>query len=156
MRVAAGGAAGVVATLTLGGGEGTVGDIGSGSVEFVEGVQRYVFLGSGGDPGGLGVYVAFSDALLGPWVNATLVATHATSGASCYNGMHLPAMDEGSTIHFACTCTSMWSSGGAGPGVDWDTCLFGLNPHAQCSPVVPRYEYNNLVYAVDLSAVLVG
>ena len=34
------------------------------------------------------------------------------------------------------------------------TCLFGLNAHQECGPVVPRFEYNNLVYAVDLAQLL--
>ena len=36
----------------------------------------------------------------------------------------------------------------------WSTCLFGLNSHQDCAAAVPRYEYNNLVYQIDLQDIL--
>ena len=39
-------------------------------------------------------------------------------------------------------------------GSTWGACLFGLDPTRGCSAVVPRYEYNNIVYRLDLKRVL--
>ena len=88
-------------------------------------------------------------------VNGTLVGDHNSSGSSCYNGLHLPSLDQqgGRIVHLACTFTAMWSNTVQAPWV-WSSCLFGLNAHQDCAPTVPRYEYNNLVYAIDLADVL--
>ncbi len=122
---------------------------GSGSVNWNAYAQRYLYLGAGDG----GLYVAFSHSLEGPWENGTLVATHAGSGSSCYNPLHLPHMDVdgGRVISFACTYTAMWSN--TIQPSEWTTCLFGLNSRQNCAPVVPRYEYNNLIYRVDLAHV---
>jgi hypothetical protein len=60
-------------------------------------------------------------------------------------------LDGGRIVHIACTYTAMWSETIKTPHA-WSTCLFGLNSRQNCAPVVPRYEYNNLVYRVDLGA----
>ena len=60
-------------------------------------------------------------------------------------------INNGETIYFACTYTAMWSETVHLSGGDtWTTCLFGLNSHSGCAVVVPRYEYNNLIYSVNL------
>jgi len=113
---------------------------------------RYITVGvtSAGAPGD--VFVAFSNELNGPWRNGTSVASHQNSNSSCYNPLHLTHFDleGGRIIHIACTFTAMWSSGPNAPNV-WTTCLVGLAGGKGCAPVVPRYEYNNIVYRVDLA-----
>ena len=134
--------------------------LGSGSVSWNAWSRRYIFM-SGGDTtaadqqAGGSMHMAFSWTLDGPWVNGTLVGDHNSSGGSCYNGLHLPSLDQqgGRIVHLACTYTAMWSNTVLKPWV-WSACLFGLNAHQDCAPTVPRYEYNNLVYAVDLADVL--
>ena len=134
--------------------------LGSGSVNWNQWAQRYVFLGSGDttaphQAAGGSMHIAFSWTLDGPWVNGSLIGDHNVSGGSCYNGLHLPSLDAegGRLVHIACTYTAMWSNTAISPWV-WSTCLFGLTAHQDCSPVVPRYEYNNLVYRVDLGQLL--
>jgi hypothetical protein len=124
----------------------TPGWLGSGSVSWNAWSQRYIFM-AGGDTiaphqsAGGSMHMAFSWSLDGPWVNATLVGDHNSSGGSCYNGLHLPSLDAegGRVVHLACTYTAMWSNTIVKPWV-WSTCLFGLNAHQDCGPVVPRYE----------------
>ena len=88
-----------------------------------------------------------------------VVSTHNASGSSCYNALHMPHLDlSNGTIFYACTYTSMWSNNRTlGPNL-WSTCLFGsrLGSGQGCAPVAPRYEYNNLVYRVDLMRLLGG
>jgi hypothetical protein len=120
---------------------------GAGSVNYNAHAGAYLFFGHGGN----GSFVAFGEAFTGPWVNGSWVSSHNASGASCYNALHLPHMDllGGRLVHFACTYTAMWSET-VGNGQSWTSCLFGLNNRRDCAPVVPRYEYNNLIYRVDL------
>jgi hypothetical protein len=122
---------------------------GSGSVNWNAYVQRYLYLGAGN-----GLFVGFSHSLHGPWANGTRVANHDASGSSCYNPLHMPHLDQdgGRIITFACTYTAMWSN--SLPPSAWTSCLFGLNSRQNCAPVVPRYEYNNLMYRVDLSTIM--
>lgn len=82
---------------------------GSGSVNWNAWAERYVYVGAGD---GDAMYVGFSQTLQGPWEYATIVASHNTSGSSCYNPVHLPHMDleQGRVISFACTYTAMWSN----------------------------------------------
>ena len=63
--------------------------------------------------------------------------------------MHL---DNEGFVNFACTYTAMWSNTINPSG--WDTCLFGINSGKNCAPVIARYEYNNLVYRLDLRTVI--
>jgi hypothetical protein len=112
--------------------------------------QRYVCLGEN-------LSIAFSHSLTGPYVNGSVVATHHASGSSCYNAVHMPHLDlSNGTIFFACTYTAMWSNNQTlGPNL-WSTCLFGnrLGSGQGCAAVAPRYEYNNLVYRVELAPLL--
>ena len=85
----------------------------------------------------------------------TVMNDSAPSYIHSYNGVQLAQMDAGPLVYFACTFTAMWSQAGAGaPGSTWGACLFGLDPTRGCSAVVPRYEYNNLVYAIELGDLL--
>lgn len=79
------------------------------------------------------------------------IADHDTSGSSCYNQILIPQLyDEGDkTVRFACTFTSMWSENQR-DDPSWTTCLFGMKFGDGCSENVGRYEYNNLVYSVEL------
>jgi len=97
--------------------------------------------------------IAWSDSLLGPYVNATVILDHGRTGMSCYNGLHLPHMDQDQFVTVACTFTAMWSNTNRTPNL-WSTCLFGQNSHQGCARVVPRYEYNNIVSKVDLDLIL--
>ena len=120
--------------------------------------KRYVCVGgSGAGSKNVDKAVAFSHALRGPYVNGTFVASHNSTGSSCYNLVHLAHLDlSNGTIFFACTYTSMWSNNKTlGPNL-WSTCLFGsrLGSGQGCAPVAPRYEYNNLVYRVELALLL--
>lgn len=125
------------------------------SVEWSEYVGMYVVLGNGGMHGG--IYLAVGPRVTGPWSKGVLVASHNTSGTSCYNQVLLPHLfrDNGRYIQFACTFTAMWSdTDNEFSDSSWSTCLFGMNDGANCANTVPRYEYNNLVYEVDVEAVL--
>eukprot|EP00658_Telonema_sp_P-2_P044824 TRINITY_DN3272_c0_g2_i1.p1 TRINITY_DN3272_c0_g2~~TRINITY_DN3272_c0_g2_i1.p1 ORF type:complete len:499 (+),score=66.94 TRINITY_DN3272_c0_g2_i1:80-1576(+) len=126
--------------------------LGGGTVNWNSWLGKYMLVADGGDNA---VYLGFATQLVGPFVNATMVASHRSTGSSCYNAAHLPHMDssDGRVIYFACTYTAMWSNAPAGaPKNSWGACLFGQNgSKAGCAAVVPRYEYNNLVYKVDLS-----
>jgi len=125
--------------------------------------KRYLCLGDNRiDDGGIFLFggpvpitIAWSHDLLGPYVNATEIIAHNASGASCYNGLHMPHMDMegGRVVHVACTYTAMWSNTDKDPNL-WSSCLFGINSHQGCSPVVPRYEYNNIVSRIDLQNII--
>ena len=80
-------------------------------------------------------YFAEAHQITGPWENATLVATHGSSKYSCYNPVLLPYMDEeeGRVVYHSCTFTHSFSGAKA---------------------VVPKYDYNNLVFRLDLSVVV--
>jgi hypothetical protein len=77
------------------------------------------------------VWYAEADAPLGPWTTATQIAIH--EKMSFYNPVHHPFFDAdgGRTIYFEGTLTHSFS---AGP-----------------ETAIPRYEYNQLMYRLDLS-----
>ena len=99
------------------------------------------------------IYYCESDAIVGPWTECTVVATHAWTGSSCYNPLQLAWLDEGGgkVVYFACTWTSM-SSGG--PGHSDRACKFANYGGIGCAVAVPRYEYNNLVFRLDVEDML--
>jgi len=119
-----------------------------GSVNFNAALQQYLVLSSQGST----MYVSLSPSLMGPYRDAFPVAWHNSSGSSCYNPLHMPWLDEdnGRVIYFACSFTAMWSDAN-NPNSQWYTCLTGINARENCAPIVPRYEYNNLVYRLDVS-----
>ena len=133
------------------GGTGNDSGVNIASIEWNDYLQQYIMIAEGGI-----IRMGFSSNLTGPWNNLITVGTHSMSGTSCYNLIQLPHMDcdDSSVIHFACTYTSMWSDSIHTPDKPstWTSCLFGLNNKVNCAPVTPRYEYNNLIYAVDLSS----
>ena len=69
------------------------------------------------------------------WSNATRVVTHATSGMSCYNPLHLPMFDdlEGQRIYLSCTMVTSYSTAKVAEG---------------------RYDYNNMMFGLNISNVL--
>ena len=58
------------------------------------------------------MWLSTSENITGPWLSMQRVATHATTGISCYNPLQLPFFEEdgGAKIHFACTVTSSCAS----------------------------------------------
>ena len=99
------------------------------------------------------IWLGLADEITGPWTSIKRVATHATTGTSCYNPLQLPFLQEGggSRIYFACTITSAFSyttndrSKAKGYSCSWDS-VGGQG----CDVSIPRYEYNNMVFAVDM------
>jgi hypothetical protein len=88
----------------------------------------------------------------GPWKYCDRIITHNVTGASCYNPLQLPWLDEeeGRVIYLACTYTSM-SSGNDGPKDR--VCDFDMYGGQHCAVAVPRYEYNNVVFRLDVDQV---
>ncbi len=105
----------------------------TGSVSWNEYRKRWVmvFGESFGGPSFLGeIWYAEADAPEGPWVHATKIATH--DKYDFYNPKQHPYFDEdgGRTIYFEGTYTNTFSG----------------------NPVkTPRYEYNQMMYRLDLS-----
>jgi len=95
------------------------------------------------------IYLCEAPSLTGPWTECATVATHNRTGTSCYNPQQLPWLDEdgGRVLHFACTWTSM-TSGAAGKADR--ACRFDDYGGVDCAVAVPRYEYNNLVFKLDV------
>lgn len=100
--------------------------------------KRWVLVGneinSKNAPSHLGeVWFAESDSIDGPWGNATKIATHPNQ--SFYNPRQHPifSLDDGRTIYFEGTYTNSFSG----------------NPIT-----TPRYEYNQLLYRLDLSQIV--
>jgi hypothetical protein len=120
------------------------------SIEWNDYLSKYVILGDGGSDG---LYIGYGESIIGPWEGWQWVLSHNVSGMSCYNQLILPHMnvDGGRVIYFACTFTAMWSESEKTDNATWTTCLFGLNSYQNCAVVVSLYEYNNLIYSVDLS-----
>jgi hypothetical protein len=125
------------------------------SLEYNSHVGKYVAL-LAGDKGEY--FLAFAGGSIAPFpkfsrsdAGVTRIIDHDTSGASCYNALMVPQLesDGGRTVRIACTFTSMWSEN-ASDSPSWTTCLFGMKLGDGCSENVGRYEYNNLVYSVDL------
>jgi hypothetical protein len=100
----------------------------------------------------LEVYYCEAPDVTGPWRECVTVATHDITGTSCYNPLQLPWLDArgGATIHLACTWTSMSSSAA---GTTDRACRFDDYGGVDCAIAVPRYEYNNLVFRLDVDAV---
>lgn len=97
--------------------------------------KKWVLIGNEmnprGDPSRLGeVWYAESDSLHGPWTRAIRIASH--PAASFYNPRQHPflATDGGRFLYFEGTFSQMFSG----------------NPQT-----VPRYEYNQLMYRLDLA-----
>jgi hypothetical protein len=134
--------------------------LGEGAVNWNPHLGLWVLVSEGGGPGlGSGLqWVSTAAAMTGPWQRAWVVANHSDSGLSCYNTSPTPHLDDPSTgrVTFACTITAMWSNVYDTDG-PWSTCLFKLGARAAgCAATVPRYEYNNMVYAVDVGRLLAG
>ena len=83
------------------------------------------------------------------------MVTHATTGTSCYNPPPLPWLAErsGRTVYLACTFTSMSSSRG---GKRDRSCAYDGYGGVGCAIAVPRYEYNNLVFRLDIEKLAQG
>ncbi len=105
-----------------------------GSVAWNEYRRKWImiFVEFGGKSSLLGdVWYAEADAPLGPWTRATKIAVH--DNMSFYNPLHHPFFDRdgGKVVYFEGTYTYNFSN----------------NPQS----AVPRYEYNQLMYRLDLS-----
>jgi hypothetical protein len=91
-----------------------------------------IFVEFGGKHSLLGdVWYAEANAPLGPWTRAHCIAVH--DKMSFYNPVHHPFFDQdgGKIIYFEGTYTHTFSNDPAS--------------------AVPRYEYNQLMYRLDLS-----
>ena len=110
--------------------------VANGSVAWDAWAHRWVMVfGQSGGASNLGeIYVAFAHAPEGPWTAARKVATHAAKGNNndFYNPMlHAEFMrDGGRVVYFEGTLVTTFS------GNPWPT---------------PRYDYNQMLYRVDLS-----
>jgi hypothetical protein len=106
--------------------------------------------GNAGSPSKYGeLFYCEAPTITGPWRECDRIITHNVTGASCYNPMQLPWLDEGQgkVIYLACTWTSMSS------GIDGPTdrvCDYDMYGGQHCAVAVPRYEYNNLVFRLDV------
>lgn len=139
-------------------------NFGQGSVNWNEYLSKYILITEGYKNGDIWLSISDGD-MYGPWNKAYLIAQHNSTGMVCYNPIQLPFMGlkqnininiNGSGtvndqyIYFACTFTAMWSQTYPANQTAWWNCLFGQNSHINCANVVPRYEYNNLIYKVNL------
>eukprot|EP00937_MAST-01D_sp_MAST-1D-sp2_P001444 g1444.t1 len=133
-----------------------------GSVNWNTHRQRYALIANRRDEAASGsssrfgeIYYCEAAAVTGPWTRCAVVATHNVTGTSCYNPLQLPWLDEGGgrAIYLACTWTSMASGA---PGATDRACRFDDYGGVDCAVAVPRYEYNNLVYRLDVDRVSLG
>ncbi len=104
-----------------------------GSVNWNAYRKKWVMIATqiGGKPSNLGeVWYAEADEPVGPWTEAVKIVTH--DRMDFYNPKHHPMFDRdgGKTIHFEGTYTNTFSG----------------NPDR-----TPRYEYNQILYKLDLS-----
>ena len=101
------------------------------------------------------IFYCESSSITGPWTACTSVITHNQTGMSCYNPMQLAWLDEygGARVYIACTFTAMASSTG---GKTDRSCRADDYGGVDCAVAVPRYEYNNLVFGLDVDAVAVA
>ncbi len=118
---------------TFGGDNGAEVHLWNGSVRWNAYLGCWVMIANqmGGDPSFLGeVWLAAADAPEGPWPEAVKIATHRAH--SFYNPAHHDFFDEedGRIIYFEGTLSEMFS-------------------HEPTN--IPRYDYNQLMYRVDLS-----
>lgn len=134
------------------------GGLARGSVNWNSYRKKYVLIADKGNHGGASKYSNYGElwycealALTGPWHDCLRVISHAGTGTSCYNPLQLTFMDEaaGQAIYVACTFTSMWSSQQKQPRDK--SCAFSDYGGQGCSVAVPRYEYNNIVYKLNLT-----
>ena len=127
--------------------------VGIGTVNYNEALGQYLLITeySSTDRRGA-IFAGVSSSLTGPWTYVTPVLSHDVTGASCYNPLHMPWMDEegGRFIYVACSYTAMWSDKN-NPNSQWYTCLTGVDSYQNCATPVPRYEYNNMVYRLDVT-----
>ena len=99
------------------------------------------------------IWMSLASNITGPWTAVKRIATHATTGTSCYNPVQLPFLEEGggSRIYFACTITSAFSFAVKHHGMPkgfacaWD----GIGGQG-CDVSIPKYEYNNMMFAVGM------
>ncbi len=124
----------------------------SGVVHWNAYLKKYILLF-----GNAQLYIAMSDNMMGPWNKAVKIVQHDASRSQCYNSTQIAALSDATEryVYIACTYTAMWTNDAPPsdtPNV-WSTCLFGQNAHLNCAPVVPRYEYNNLIYRLDLQKI---
>jgi len=101
------------------------------------------------------IYYCEAPAITGPWTECHKVVTHQATGNSCYNPLQLPWLDEGGgrVVHLACTFTSMSSSRS---GRRDRSCAFDGYGGVDCAIAVPRYEYNNLVFRLNVEKMAKG
>jgi hypothetical protein len=101
------------------------------------------------------IWYSESEQLTGPWTKAKRVVTHATTGYSCYNPVQLPEFQElgGRIIYFACTITSIDSYTETSSSKSY-ACSFDGVGNAGCDVAIPRYEYNNMVFALEVGGLL--
>ncbi|KAJ4462104.1 putative coagulation factor 5/8 type domain protein [Paratrimastix pyriformis] len=105
----------------------------SGDVQWNLERSRYVLVGeaSGAPESALGeVYYSEAEKLEGPWTRAVKIASH--PGYSFYNPVHLGMFDSDAFIYFAGTYSNTFSG---------------------TQQPVPRADYNNLMYSLDLRTV---
>ena len=105
----------------------------------------------GGGPSKFGeLFYCEAPTITGPWRACDRIITHNVTGASCYNPLQLPWLDEegGNVLYIACTWTSM-SSGGDGPNDR--ACDYDMYGGQHCAVAVPRYEYNNVVFRLNVT-----
>jgi hypothetical protein len=105
----------------------------------------------GGGPSKFGeLFYCEAPTITGPWRACDRIITHDVTGASCYNPLQLPWLDEdgGNVLYIACTWTSM-SSGGDGPNDR--ACDYDMYGGQHCAVAVPRYEYNNVVFRLNVT-----
>ena len=98
------------------------------------------------------IWLSLAPNITGPWNSVHRIATHATTGSSCYNPLQLPFLEEGggSRIYFACTVTSAFSYSVKHHGTPKGfACAWDGVGGRGCSVAIPKYEYNNMVFAVD-------
>jgi hypothetical protein len=134
------------------------GGLARGSINWNSYRKKYILVSDKGMNGGASsesnygeLWYCESAALTGPWTDCVRAISHAGTGSSCYNPLQLQFMDEagGEAVYIACTFTSMWSSQQKKPKDK--SCEFSDYGGQGCSVAVPRYEYNNLVYKLNLT-----
>lgn len=97
------------------------------------------------------LYLSLAHKITGPWNTLKRIATHAVTGTSCYNPVQLPFLEEGgSRIYFACTITSAFSYTEKAQGhAKGFACAWDGVGGKGCDVSIPKYEYNNMVFAID-------
>jgi hypothetical protein len=138
--------------------------LGNGDVQYNRKLKKYVMIASKamhpcGKESTYGeIWLSLSENITGPWTLTQRVATHATTGTSCYNPLQLPFFNEdgGTWIYFACTITSAFSYRTKHRGTNVSkgfSCSWDGVGGQDCDVAVPRYEYNNVVFAIDTAQI---